>query len=89
VARHAEDPGVHLGAYVSATDPSLDADNLVTAGKMWIDITEGEDAAVLRFRNGANTAWISLAAGGGGSANAVTLGGEPITMGGEEVTMGA
>lgn len=89
MADHRVTQDVHLGAYFSATDPALDADNVVLAGKMWIDIALGEDNAVLKFRNLANTAWITLSLGGGGSEFAVTMGGEPITMGGEEVTMGA
>lgn len=49
----------HEPAFHSATDPSLDADNRVTAGKFWVDITT-PSAPVLYVRNEANSAWVAV-----------------------------
>jgi hypothetical protein len=87
MAKHPHIREVHLPGYVSATDPALDPDNGVMAGEFWIDQTDGETSAVLRYRNNANDAWIALA--GGIPAGAILMDGSPVTMGGETVTMGA
>lgn len=49
----------HVPAFHSATDPALDANNRVTAGKQWVDITV-PSAPVLYIRNEANSAWVAI-----------------------------
>lgn len=86
MAKHVDATSVHLAAHISATDPSLDPDLGVRPGIFWLDISTGEDNAVLKFRNAADTGWKAIS--GGGSANTVTMDGSPITMDGNTVTMG-
>lgn len=50
---------IHPAFFVGATDPSLDADNHVTADKGWLDTTV-PTAPTLKVRNTANDAWISV-----------------------------
>lgn len=49
----------HEPAFHSATDPALDANNRVTAGKQWVDITV-PTAPILYIRNEANSAWVLM-----------------------------
>lgn len=52
---HADAVGIHRAAFVGATDPALDMNNKVTAGKLWIDTSDFTIA--LKMRNAANTGW--------------------------------
>lgn len=63
VGKHHEITGalaIHPFAFVSATDPSLDPDNEVTAGKAWIDTSGGPGSWALKVRNLANDGWETL-----------------------------
>lgn len=51
---------VHRFAFVQATDPALDPDNHVAAGKPWIDTASGN---ALKIRNDGNSAWITVLTG--------------------------
>jgi hypothetical protein len=79
--KHVDAPSVHLGAHVTNVDPSLDADNGVRAGILWVD-TSGP---TLKYRNGTNDAWITIL--GGLADNVLTAGGAAVTAGGENVTV--
>lgn len=56
---------IHPFAFVGATDPALDADNAVGPYKGWLDTTN-PSVPVLRVRNAANDAWLTVTGGGGG-----------------------
>lgn len=47
---------LHVAAHVGATDPSLDAENHVVAGKFWVDKT-GAAPWQLKIRNATNDGW--------------------------------
>jgi hypothetical protein len=62
---HGLSTDVHRGAYISTTDPALDSDNLVAAGKLWVDTHVGPPYT-LRVRNTDNTLWYSVGTSGAG-----------------------
>lgn len=61
---------IHPFAFVQSTDPALDADNHVAAGKAWIDTGS---ANTLKIRNEANSAWIIVVGGSSDAVVAFTL----------------
>lgn len=52
---------IHPIAFVGGTDPSLDADNFVTARKWWLDTGDGN---ALKVRNDTNDGWLTVISGG-------------------------
>lgn len=53
---------IHPFAFIQNTDPSLVADNAVTAKKAWIDNTNPA-SPILKVRDDTNTSWITVIAG--------------------------
>lgn len=87
--KHYELTSIHQAAYVTDTDPSIDPDNHVTAGKFWVDTTSGESTAVLKYRNAANSAWIDLLGGTSTPTGAILAGADTIDVGGDTLVTGA
>lgn len=65
MAKHVELNSIHLGAHFSETDPSLDPDNHVRTGMLWVDMAVGPPY-VLKVRNIDNDGW-DVATGGAGT----------------------
>ena len=65
MAKHVDLNSIHLGAHFSETDPSLESENAVRAGMLWVDTAIGPPY-VLKVRNIDNDGW-DVATGGAGT----------------------